>query len=63
MGHLGTTQPLGDQKHPVQTVIIARLRRASDLVLQAQDNGLGIFNCKRLHAAIRSRLLYIRNYL
>lgn len=54
---------MGDQKHTVKTVIIARLRRTAYLVLQTQDNWLGIFNSKRLYAAIRSYLKVIRNYL
>ena len=43
-GGMGTTHSLGDQQNAMQTVIVARLLGAPDLVLQANNHRIGIGN-------------------
>ncbi|HVR35891.1 MAG TPA: hypothetical protein VMS21_08575 [Methylomirabilota bacterium] len=41
---------MSDQQHAVKAVIISRLLRATNFVLQREDHGFGILNLQRLHA-------------
>jgi len=59
----GPTAALSDQQHPVKAVIISRLVRATDFVLQREDHGFGITNLQWLHCPIEAQLNSMRNYL
>jgi tetratricopeptide (TPR) repeat protein len=59
-GARGITQALGDfagahalrhEKKSMQAVVVAGLRRATDLVLKGENDGLGIFDLDSLHAS------------
>ena len=51
------------QQYAVETVIISRLVRPPDFVLQREDHGFGITNLQWLHAHIEAQQPHMRNYL
>jgi len=46
---LAATQPLGDQENTMQAVIIARLIRTTNLILERGDHRLSVCNLQWLH--------------
>jgi len=60
---LGTGHPLGDQQHPMQPVIIARLFRTANLILQSQNDTCSISDFQWFHVPMKPHLAAIRNYL
>lgn len=54
---------LGHQKYPMQTVIVARLFRTANLVLQSQNHRSGIIDLQWSHADMKPQILMMRNYL
>lgn len=54
---------LGHQQHAVETVIIARFLRTTNLVLQSEDHSSGISNLQRFHVYMKPQKLRMRNYL
>lgn len=61
-GYVRAGHPLGHQQHAVQAVVVARLVRAANLVLQPEDDGR-IVNRQRFHAASMTPADSMRNYL
>ena len=60
---LGTGHPLGNQQHSMQPVIIARFFRATNLILQSQNDACSIRNLQWFHVSMKPYLVIIRNYL
>ncbi len=60
---LGTGHALGDQQHPMEAVIIPRFFRTANLILQSQNDRLGIRNLKWSHAPMKPQVHNMRNYL
>ena len=53
MGHLRTGHTLGDQKHSMETMIVARFFRAADLILQSENDGGRVGNGKWFHSSMK----------
>jgi hypothetical protein len=60
---LRTGHALGHQQHPVESVIIAGFFRTANLVLQPQNDCLGISNLEWSHAYMKPQIFMMRNYL
>ena len=60
---LRTGHALGHQQHPMEPVIIARFFRTANLVLQSQNDRLGIRNLQWSHAHMKPQVFAMRNYL
>ena len=60
---LGTGHALGHQQHPMKPVIIARFFRTANLVLQSQNDRLGIRNLEWSHDCMKQQIFKMRNYL
>jgi len=58
-----TSRALGHQQHSMETVIIARLFRPPNLVLQPEDHSSGISNLQWFHAYMKPQIFNMRNYL
>ena len=58
-----TSPSLGHQQHSMETVIIARFFRSTNLVLQPQDHSSGISNLQWSHAYMKPQVFRTRNYL
>ena len=58
-----TTHALSDQKQAMQSVVIARLGRTLNLVLDRQNHRLGIGNRELFHTGKITILAIMRNYL
>src|ERR1700735_1608354 len=56
MSHFRTGHTLGYQKHSMETVIVARLFRAADLILQSENDGGRVGNGKWFHSPIKPQL-------
>jgi len=63
MTHLTTAHALCYQQQAVQPMVVSRLLRTTDLILQRQDHGLGIRNLEFSHAERVSSPTLMRNYL
>jgi hypothetical protein len=61
--NLRTGHALGHEQHPMEPVIIARLFRTPNFVLQSENDRLGISNLEWSHAFMRPQFLTMRNYL
>ena len=61
--HLRASHPLGHQQHPMEPVIVARFFRTANLVLQSQNDCLGISNLKWSHGFMKPQFFIMRNYL
>ena len=57
------TNAMSYQQHAVKAVIISRLIRTTDFVLQCEDYCFGITNLQWLHSHIEAQRAYMRNYL
>ena len=53
MGHFWTGHTLGDQKHSMETMIVARFFRAADLILQSENDGGRVGNGKWFHSSMK----------
>lgn len=62
-GDFQTTHSLSYEQQPMQTMVVAGLGVATDLILQAEDDGRGIRDGEGFHASIRTQILLMRNYL
>jgi hypothetical protein len=51
-GDLGTGHSLGNEEHAMESVVVARLVRTTNLILQPQNDAGGIGDLERLHATI-----------
>ena len=60
---LSTTHALGDQQQAMQSVVITRLGRTLNLVLDRQNHRLGIGNRELFHTGKVTILAIMRNYL
>lgn len=49
-GHLAATHPLGYQQQSVQTVVVTRFPRTTDLILQSKDHSVSIRDLEFSHA-------------
>jgi len=56
MGHLRTGHTLGDQEHPMETMIVARFFRTANLILQTEDNGGRVDNGKWFHPSMKPHI-------
>jgi len=61
--HFWTGRPLGHQKYTMETMIIARLFRTANLVLQPEDHRFRIINSQWSHADMKPQFSCTRNYL
>lgn len=62
-GDLRAGHPLGHQENAVEAVIVARIPRSADLVLQPQHNHRRVGNREWFHATSKARFNSMRNYL
>ena len=63
VGHLTATHALGHQQQAVKAMVVSRLVRTANFILQCEDNGLGIRNMEFSHVARVPRGIDMRNYL
>jgi len=63
MCHLRAGHTLGYQKHPMETMIVARFLRAANLILQSENDRGRVRNGKWFHYSMKSQSLVMRNYL
>jgi hypothetical protein len=61
--HFTAAYTLGHQQYPVQTVVVSRLLRTANLILQRKDQSLGIRNLEFSHVWRVSPVTDMRNYL
>ena len=61
--HLRTRHSLGYQEDPVESMIITRLFRTTDLILKPQDNTFRIGNLQWSHVFMKPHLFSMRSYL
>jgi hypothetical protein len=62
-GRFAATNAMGYQQHAMEAVVVSRLIRSADFVLQGQDHGVGITNLQGLHGHIEAQPADMRNYL
>jgi len=61
--HLRAGHALCDQKQPMKTMIIPRLFRTANLVLESEDDCGRIGNLEWFHSSMKPRSINMRNYL
>ena len=61
--YLWTGHSLGHEQHPMQSMVITRFFRATNLILKSQHNGFRIGNRKWFHAPMKPHFSMMRNYL
>ena len=62
-GSFRARHALGHEQHAVKPMVIARFFRASDLILQSENNGGGVRDAEWSHSYMRSQIPIMRNYL
>jgi hypothetical protein len=62
-GCFPTTNAMSDQQHTVEPVIISRLIRTTDFILQRQNHCFGVRNVQFLHGPNKAQGTKMRNYL
>ena len=62
-GRFRARQTLRHEQHTVQSMIVARFFRSSDLVLQSENDRGRVRNAEWSHSSIRPQPHLIRNYL
>src|SRR6185312_9098012 len=63
LGHLTTAHTLSHQQQSVKAVVVSRLLRTADLILQREDHDLGIRDLEFSHAGRVPPVTRMRNYL